>query len=109
MCRGSVISGSLQKLSVLSQGRPSCFFFFPPPVFVFLLFVLECVARHRAALLGSVLITFFYVIMLINCFSVQGSGEGDLRDDGEHFCTKDPSTLLRGTCELIAESEEAQE
>ena len=44
-------------LSVLSRGRLSCFFF-PPPGYVFY-FVLECVARHRAALLGSALIHFF--------------------------------------------------
>lgn len=43
-------------------------------VFWFFYFVLECVVRHRAALLGLILINFCGT--LINCLSVQGSGEG---------------------------------
>lgn len=67
-------------------------FFSPGLVFLFVFFclffyfVLECVTRHRAALLGfrrRFLIFFFFCGTLINCLSVRGErgGRGETRED----------------------------
>lgn len=73
-------------LCVLSWGLYVLLIFFYLNFFFY--FVLECVARYRAALLGSALINYF-VVHLINCFSVRGLGlrgrGGETREDLEHL------------------------
>lgn len=95
-------------LFVLSWGS---FFFsltFSSFVFCFVFyFVLECVARYRAALLRRLICG-----TLINGISVQVSGWEEVEEKREktwNICTKDPLTLLHGTCELITEREREQE
>lgn len=93
-------------LFVLSWGSFfSCaYFLFFCLLFLFLFyFVLECVARYRAALLRRLICG-----TLINGISVQVSGWEEVEEKREktwNICTKDPLTLLHGTCELITERE----